>query len=238
MSNQEFLKQYINFLQKMKKKFGHIALLDINFNILFISDLLITYFNNMTEEQILKINYVNDITMSEIVMQKKRDILTDVIVKNEPRVYITIGNNIDLIYRKLVICASPICNPSNNEVIAIELSGVITNQNILLSDKEKLIHSQHNHLKNFTNFEVSILYFKYKAKTDEQVAEILSQYHQKYISGKMINHIIRNEIYYKLKVNNLKNLKIKAKEIGIEIIKLEDILPANDIILLNNIKLI
>ncbi len=70
MSDIDFLKNYIDFLNLAKKKFGHQALLDIDFNIIFISDWALSCMKNTTEEQMLGLNFVNDIDRPEHIMKK------------------------------------------------------------------------------------------------------------------------------------------------------------------------
>ncbi len=134
----------------------------------------------------------------------------------------------------MVICASPVCNPETNNVVAIELTGGSTSQNILLSPNEKSLFNNNKILSFLTNYEIEIIYFKCNGKTDKEIALILSSYYQINITAKIINHDIRGDIYYKMQVNNLNDLKTKAVELGIDKLNIDELLPKDDIIILKN----
>ena len=117
MLDDVFLKQYIEFLTIAKKKFGHLALLDKDFNIIFISDLALVSFQDAIEEDVIGLNFIKEIPRPIHLITKKQKILNEVLHLKEPRMYIAIASHNQYKYRKVVICASPICNPETKNVI-------------------------------------------------------------------------------------------------------------------------
>ncbi len=230
----DFIVNYVEFLKITKKKFGHQALLDKNFNIIFASDSVASCFRNLDESSILGLNFIDGIPRPKDIIDKKRILFNEVLNLNESRVYIAIHNNPQQKFRKFVICASPISNPKTGNIVAIELTGGPTNQNILQSSKEKNFFNNSEILNFLTNYELEVIYLKCKGKTDKEVSILLSNYYQKNITPKMITHNIHENIYYKMQVSNLKKLKAKAKTLGILALNINELLPTDDIIVLNN----
>ncbi len=77
---------------------------------------------------------------------------------------------------------------------------------------------------------MAIIYFKCLKKTDIQVSQLLSNYYQKEITTKMISYEISENIYYKLEVVNIKQLRAKADLLQIQHMNIDEILPRDDII--------
>ena len=232
MSDQGFLTNYIEFLSFAKKKHGHQALLDVDFKFIFVSSVVVSSISNTTEKHLIGLNFVEDIPRPAHIIEKKREIFNAVLKYKEPRVYIAVSSHFSFMFRKLIICASAVINPHTGNVVGIELTGGPTNQNLIQSDKEKMLFNNNESLSFLTNYELEIIYFKCKDRTDKEVAEILSNYYQSDITAKMINHTMDESIYYKLQLHSLKELKKKTIELGIDKIDIYDLLPKDDIIVL------
>lgn len=230
MNDAIFLSKHIDFLEVTKKKFGNLLLLDTKFNIRFLSDSVLTCFRSKTEQDMLGLNFIWDLPRPTEIIAEKYRLFTEIIKFNKPRSYIAINSNELYNYRKVVICATPISNPETNNIIGIELTGNVTNQNWFLSQKERSLYNKNNQFNSLSNYEVAIIYFKCLKKTDIQVSQLLSNYYQKEITTKMISYEISENIYYKLEVVNIKQLRAKADLLQIQHMNIDEILPRDDII--------
>ena len=152
MSDQEFLTNYIEFLEIAKKKYGYQALLDVNFKFVFVSNSVAMCFKDTTEEQLIGMNFVEDIPRPTHIIDKKREIFTRVIKNREPVVYLATTSNSSQVFRKLIICAMPIINPGTSNVVGIELTGGATIQDLIQSDKEKGLFNNNELVQCFKSF--------------------------------------------------------------------------------------
>ena len=133
-----------------------------------------------------------------------------------------------------MLMLSPILSPIDKKLIGIEVTACKLDELPSTHSMTSYCDLLENNPVNLTIREREIVYLKLVGKTNLEISKIINKTYKIDITEKTINNITLQQIYPKLKVNNKRDLQIKAQQLGFDKFIPKSLLKAEIFIYIND----
>ena len=216
--NQCFLTKVIE-LYKLVYMNDIMLLIDTNGIVIFISNKSQEVIKSNAEESIGK-HYIEALPLPKENINKITESFCAVIKTGSTKEYLSINLNHTNDFMIMQGVIKPIINPETNDIVALSVESRRLNfpvyfYKMLMFTSNALRTNKIEHSDQFLTLrEHEIGFLLFYCKNANNIAQIISNLHDKPISSKTINNIIRQQLYAKFNVYNLDTLRDKLYENG------------------------